>query len=204
MFILSIYIFILSSFPFIYSQVTVNVQEIEIGQKYSFSIDNQQGRDKVMFLTLQCLDVVEYLLHFKTLTSRLSREAIQSKISPLLAETVATVKIQTSVSSISSRSLDSPLLFSLRYNFINEGWKLPYSNRSRSLHYEKWLCPLLSQGATDDVTVSVYTASKSSIQFSIEVQVVQNFQVGLDQFVNVGYISAAAPVMYYIGNDNIK
>ena len=113
---------------------------------------------------------------------------------PLSPGTVRTVKIQTSIKTLG----ESPVLFSLRYNLINEGWKLPYSNLSRSLRYEKWLCPLASEEAPHDVTLSVYTTSRSSIRFSILVSIVPHFQVGLDEVVHVDSISSASPVMYYI------
>ena len=98
---------------------------------------------------IETFHVIEYLLHFQTITSRLSKEAIQSKLGPLESETVRTVKIQTSMRSPG----ESPVLFSLRYNQINDGWKLPYSNMSRALSYEKWLCPLATGGAPHDVTL---------------------------------------------------
>ena len=149
---------------------------------------------KVLDNSIETLHVVEYLLHFETISSLLSKEAIQSKRGPLAADTISTVKIQTSLKTTG----ESPVLFSLRYNLINEGWKLPYSNLSQSLRHEKWLCPLASEGAPPDVTVSVYTTSRTSLKFSILVSVVPNFQVGLNQVVKVDSISSASPVMYYI------
>ena len=149
---------------------------------------------KILDNVMETIHVVEYLLHFQTISNHLSRQAIQSKRGPLSPDTISTVKIQTSIQTNS----ESPVLFSLRYNLINDGWKLPYSNLSRSLRYEKWLCPLPSDGAPNDVTVSVYTTSSSTIKFSILVSVVPHFQVGLDQVVNVDSISSASPVMYYI------
>ena len=115
---------------------------------------------------------------------------------PLLAGTVSTVKIETSITS--QERPDSPLLFGLRYNLLSEGWVLPYSNMTRSTQHHKWLCPLLNQGATNDVTISVSTASRSIIQFSLAVVEVPQFQVGLEKEVSVGYISGPAPVFYYI------
>ena len=149
---------------------------------------------------LKTVRIAEYLLHFQTIRNTLSKEAIQSKIGPLDDGTVSTLKIQTSISSHS----DIPVLFSLRYNLINDGWKLPYSNLSGSLRHEKWLCPLTSIDGPSDVTVSVYTASSSNVTFSILVSVVPHFQVRLDQVVKVDSISSAAPVMYYIdiGDDS--
>ena len=93
---------------------------------------------------------------------------------------------------------DSPLLFGLRYNLLQEGWSLPYSNMTRSTHHQKLLCPLLNEGATNDVTVSVSTASRASLDFSLAVLEVPQFQVRLEERVSGGQVSGPAPVMYYV------
>ena len=93
----------------------------------------------------------------------------------------------------------APIIFSLRYNLHNDGWKLPYiDNQPAANVYKKLLCPLLEDDATSDVSISVSSSSVQSLQFSLTVQHFSDFQISLNQPVSVAPISSFSPLFYYV------
>ena len=89
----------------------------------------------------------------------------------------------------------------MRHNKVNSGWVLPYANDSAASTYDKTLCPLVDDGYSD-VTISVSTSSQYSQNISVIIELVTNFQIGINEEIQVGPIAGPSPAFYYVNLDS--
>ena len=96
---------------------------------------------------------------------------------------------------------DIPIIFTLRYNKVNSGWVLPYANNSAANTYDKLLCPLVEDDGSD-VTISVSTSSQLPQKFSIKIESVPNFQVGVNEEIRIEATTGPTPIFYFVNRDS--
>ena len=90
--------------------VNVHVEELSIGTLYKNTTNDSQ----------------EYLFYFQMNELNLiSEESLISQNKPLSQDAISTLKITATI----EEDELSPVMFSIRYNYITTSWNLPYSSR---------------------------------------------------------------------------
>ena len=92
------------------SGVDVNVHELKIGETFSNSTSDNS----------------EFIFYFNmTEQNLMSEDALISQNKPLPPDSITTLKITANI----DQDISSPVMFSIRYNYLTTSWNLPYSNR---------------------------------------------------------------------------
>ena len=90
--------------------VDVNIHELKIGETFSNSTS----------------DNLEFILLFNmTEQNLMSEDALISQNKPLPPDSITTLKITANI----DQDISTPVMFSIRYNYLTTSWNLPYSNR---------------------------------------------------------------------------